>query len=149
MGHCRNKGPDASYQRQSRDLIRDSHEMLELKPKPIEIREKQQPRRLFLALVLLLVALAGVVVKDRQFWFGTEQSTLDADEPVATQTMAKSVPTPANSGPRATSCTSGTFLAIAYGSVDRSATTPTSFNGDTWSMDQTRAIQNTQLNFGN
>ena len=66
--------------------------MLELKPKAIEVTERQQPRRLLLALVLLLVALAGVVIKDRQFWFGTEESTLDADEPVATQTAAKSVP---------------------------------------------------------
>jgi TonB family protein len=41
--------------------------------------ERQQPRRLLLALVLLLVALAGVVIKDRDFWFGTEQSTIDAD----------------------------------------------------------------------
>jgi TonB family protein len=42
-------------------------------------------------LLLLLVALAGVVVKDRQFWFGTEQLTIDADEPVATQTVAKAI----------------------------------------------------------
>jgi protein TonB len=45
-----------------------------------------------LALVLLLVALAGVVIKDRQFWFGTEQLTIDADEPAATQTVAKVIP---------------------------------------------------------
>ena len=55
--------------------------MLELKAKPTEVTEKQQPRRLMLALVLLLVALAGVVAKDRQFWFGTEQLTIDGDEP--------------------------------------------------------------------
>ncbi len=66
--------------------------MLELKAKSTEVVEKQQPRRLMLALVLLLVALAGVVAKDRQFWFGTEQSTIDADEPAATQTVAKAVP---------------------------------------------------------
>jgi protein TonB len=45
-----------------------------------------------LALALLLVALAGVVIKDRQFWFGTEQLTIDAEEPTATQTVAKIVP---------------------------------------------------------
>jgi TonB family protein len=67
--------------------------MLELKPKRIEVTEKEQPRRLMLALVLLLVALAAVVVKDRQFWFGTEESTLDADEPVATQTAVKPLTT--------------------------------------------------------
>jgi len=66
--------------------------MLELKAKPTEVIERQQPRRLMLALVLLLVALAGVVIKDRQFWFGTEQSTIDADEPAATQTVAREIP---------------------------------------------------------
>src|SRR5256885_7974676 len=66
--------------------------MLELKAKPTEVMEKQQPRRLMLALVLLLVALAGVVAKDRQFWFGTEQLTIDADEPSTTQTTAKVIP---------------------------------------------------------
>lgn len=66
--------------------------MLELKAKPTEVMEKQQPRRLMLALVLLLVALAGVVAKDRQFWFGTEQLAIDADEPVTTQTVAKVIP---------------------------------------------------------
>jgi TonB family protein len=76
--------------------------MLELKPRPT-VRtsqagvavENSQPRRLLLALVLLLVALAVVVVKDRQFWFGSEQLTLDSDgaQPaVASKTAAKSVP---------------------------------------------------------
>jgi len=74
------------------DLIRDSPAMLELKTKPTEVIERQQPRRLMLALVLLLVALAGVVIKDRQFWFGTEQSTIDADEPATTQTVARVIP---------------------------------------------------------
>jgi TonB family protein len=74
------------------DQIRDSSAMLELKAKPTEVTEKQQPRRLMLALVLLLVALAGVVAKDRQFWFGNEQLTIDADEPAATQTLAKLIP---------------------------------------------------------
>jgi TonB family protein len=67
--------------------------MLELKAKPTEVMEKQQPRRLMLALALLLVALGGVVIKDRQFWFGTEQLTIDADEPAATQPVAKVPPT--------------------------------------------------------
>jgi TonB family protein len=58
--------------------------------------ENRQPRRLLFALVLLLVALAGVVLQDRQFWFGSVQSTLDADEPgtVAAPQTAKSVPAP-------------------------------------------------------
>lgn len=69
--------------------------MLELKPTPTVVKSQArsasapsalrsplndpQPRRLLLALVLLLVALAAVVVKDRDFWFGTEVAALDAD----------------------------------------------------------------------
>jgi TonB family protein len=80
--------------------------MLELKPKPtvsasqarVAARvasEDAQPRKLLLALVLLLVALAGVVMKDRQFWFGSEQSALDSDRTettVASKTAAQAVP---------------------------------------------------------
>jgi protein TonB len=40
-----------------------------------------QTGRLLLALVLLLVALVGVVLKDWQFWFGPEQTISDANEP--------------------------------------------------------------------
>lgn len=66
--------------------------MLELKPRPTvrspqasPASEGQQTRRLLLALVLLLVALAGVVMKDRQFWFGSDPSALDSQttEPFA------------------------------------------------------------------
>jgi TonB family protein len=84
--------------------------MPELKPTPTgrtsQARvapENPQPRKLLLALVLLLVTLAVVVVKDREFWFGSEQLTLDSDgaQPaVASKTAAKSVPsatTPAQS----------------------------------------------------
>ncbi len=71
--------------------------MLELKQQPVagtsrEAFENKQPRRLRLALVLLLVALAGVIVKDRQFWFGTTESQ-DSDlvgPEVARQAAAKS-----------------------------------------------------------
>jgi len=58
--------------------------MLELKPRPIGTitrtqapPESKQPGRLLLALLLLLVALGAVVVRDREFWFGSEQSTID------------------------------------------------------------------------
>jgi TonB family protein len=86
--------------------------MLELTPRPSNgaaqahgapIRQAQvkkahdskQPRRLVLALVLLLVTFAALIVKDRQFWFGTDGSD-DADlaqpaQQVAQQT-AKSNP---------------------------------------------------------
>jgi TonB family protein len=51
----------------------------------------QQPRRLVLALVLLLVALVSLLVKDRSFWFGTEQATIESDMPETAATA-----TPAN-----------------------------------------------------
>ena len=44
----------------------------------------QQPRKLMLALVLFLVALVAILVKDRQFWFGSEESMIESDLP-ATQ----------------------------------------------------------------
>jgi periplasmic protein TonB len=44
---------------------------------------QNQPRKLVIALVLLLTALVVVLVKDRQFWFGTEQATIESDLPAA------------------------------------------------------------------
>jgi TonB family protein len=80
--------------------------MLELRPRATAgnsqtrvVFENPQPRRLLLALVLLLVALAGVVLKDQQFWFSSDESTLDSDatEPaVASRTATVPVPVPAN-----------------------------------------------------
>ncbi len=74
--------------------------MLQLQPKPTASTsrassESKQPRRLLLALVLLLVALAGVLWHDRDFWFGSEQSAMDseASEPAVTpRTASKSAP---------------------------------------------------------
>jgi len=63
-----------------------SKSMLELNPKrtitPQVGKGTQQSHRLLLALVLLLTALAAVLVKDRDFWFGEGSSTIDADVPV-------------------------------------------------------------------
>jgi TonB family protein len=63
-----------------------STQMLELKPRPTvppsQARvslESSQPRKLILALALLLVALLVVLVTDRQFWFGSSQLILDSD----------------------------------------------------------------------
>ncbi|HTS35516.1 MAG TPA: TonB family protein [Candidatus Solibacter sp.] len=60
--------------------------MLDLKPRTIGSTsreqvpvEKKQPRRLLLALVILVVALAAVVVRDHSFWFGADESSLDSD----------------------------------------------------------------------
>jgi TonB family protein len=49
---------------------------------------RPQTGRLFLALVLLVVALVGVVLKDWQFWFGPEQSISDAAGPAAAPAAA-------------------------------------------------------------
>jgi TonB family protein len=38
--------------------------------------ENKQPRKLVLALVLLVVALVGVLIKDRDFWFGDGESSI-------------------------------------------------------------------------
>jgi protein TonB len=56
--------------------------------------EGQQTRRLVLALILLLVALTAVLITDRQFWFGSEQATIESDvpEPVATTTTPAVAP---------------------------------------------------------
>src|SRR5260221_4981639 len=67
--------------------------MLELKTKSVTsnsqsrvVMESPQSRRLMLALVLLVVALVGVVVKDWQFWFASDQSAVDLEvtQPSAT-----------------------------------------------------------------
>jgi len=71
--------------------------MLELKPSSIaEVSrtrsdfETRQPRRLMLALGLLLVALVAVVVRDRDFWFGNNELAIEDDTP--TQTSKPQVP---------------------------------------------------------
>ncbi len=56
-----------------------------------------QQSRLVIALVLLLVALAAVLIKDRQFWFGSESTIVDADyvQPTVTPQAAQQVTTQA------------------------------------------------------
>ncbi len=59
--------------------------------------EPQQMRRLLVALVLLLVALTAVLIKDRDFWFGTASSTIEPYEPenpTPSQTPVKSTTQP-------------------------------------------------------
>jgi periplasmic protein TonB len=51
-----------------------------------------QQSRLVIALVLLVVALAAVLIKDRQFWFGSESTIVDASDyqpPAAAQTPSR------------------------------------------------------------
>lgn len=74
-----------------------------------QAQDSKQPRRLVLALVLLLVTFAALIVKDRQFWFGADGSD-DADlaqptQQVAPRQTAKSTPvaTPRTSSTSASS----------------------------------------------
>lgn len=65
---------------------------------------RNQQSRLVIALALLLLALAAVLIKDRQFWFGSESTIVDANDyqaPVATQTA----PQPAAPAPAQTTTT--------------------------------------------
>jgi TonB family protein len=68
-------------------------------------RKGSQPRKLMLALVLLLVALVAILIKDRQFWFGSEEAVIESDLPAAQPTpatAAQSAPV-TNAAPAATS----------------------------------------------
>jgi TonB family protein len=62
----------------------------------------RQPRKLLIALVLLLVALAIVLVKDREFWFGSDEATESG--PAELQSVAKTdsgtAPAKASEAPR-------------------------------------------------
>jgi protein TonB len=73
---------------------------------PAPARKGSQPRKLMLALVLLLVALVAILIKDRQFWFGSEEAVIESDLPVAQPTPAtatQSAPAGTNAAPAATS----------------------------------------------
>jgi len=75
--------------------------MLELTPRRMvgnsQVRvafDNPQPRRLFVVLLVLLVALVGLMLKDQGIWFSSDQSMLDADEPaVASKTAETATPT--------------------------------------------------------
>jgi len=61
-----------------------------------------QQSRLLIALILLVVALAAVLFKDRQFWFGSESTIADANEsqPTATpQTVTRPAVKPVTATP--------------------------------------------------
>lgn len=50
--------------------------------------QNRQPRRLMLALSLLLVALVALLIKDRTFWFGSEETSIESDLPESTGTQS-------------------------------------------------------------
>jgi len=82
--------------------------MLELSQKrnmtPAPARKGSQPRKLMIALVLLLVALVAILIKDRQFWFGSEEAVIESDLPAAQPTPATAAqPAPATSAAPAAS----------------------------------------------
>jgi len=61
-------------------------------PRPQAATDKAQPRRLLAALVLLIIALAAVVIRDRQFWFGGDESAeMDGAETQTAQAVTKPV----------------------------------------------------------
>ena len=60
-----------------------------------------QQSRLVIALVLLLVALAAVLIKDRQFWFGSESIIVDANDSQASPVAQSAVPTTASTATQA------------------------------------------------
>ena len=83
-----------------------------------------QRSRLLLALVLLVVALVAVVLKDQEFWFGSDQSLLESDGPtpaVASKTVA---PVPAVAAPAKSNTAKARIPAAKASSEAKSADAP-------------------------
>jgi TonB family protein len=100
--------------------------MLEQKPRPDadttgDRAAYKQRRKLFLATVLLLVALIAVLVKDHQFWFGADETptgdetSVDSSPKAATQTSS----TQANPASQANkhAAAKGSTASVAAGST--------------------------------
>lgn len=81
----------------------------------------QQPRKLMLALVLLLVALVAILIRDRQFWFGSEEAVIESDVP-ATQPAAVPSPAVTSSSPSAPAVATKKPVAPAQTSSQPTAT---------------------------
>ena len=88
---------------------------------PARARKGSQPRKLMLALVLLLVALVAILIKDRQFWFGSEEAVIESDLPAAQPTPATAAQ-PAS----ATKAAPGATSAPAHATKNPVATAKTS-----------------------
>ncbi|MFL6443473.1 MAG: energy transducer TonB [Candidatus Sulfotelmatobacter sp.] len=89
---------------------------------PAPARKGSQPRKLMLALVLLLVALVAILIKDRQFWFGSEEAVIESDLPTAQPTPASA----AQSAPVATKAAPAASSAPAHATKNPVATAKTS-----------------------
>src|SRR5215831_923625 len=92
--HC-GDSPGVAPCRRLPKTPRSTKEMLELSsrrtatPQASVAVGSQQTRRLLLALVLLLAALAAVLIKDRDFWFGDGSATIQtytSETPATVQT---------------------------------------------------------------
>jgi TonB family protein len=97
--------------------------MVEQGPKPeagtTEVRAaNNQRRKLYLAIVLLLVALAVILVKDRQFWFGPSET------PAEDETSVESTPKTTTQGHSAPTAQANKHVA-AKGSKEPAAAGPT------------------------
>jgi TonB family protein len=93
----------------TRETLISDPTMLELKlkttsgnfPSNRSAVENQQPRKQLLALALLLVTFAALIAKDRDFWFGSDDSSdadvvsADSSQPAPAQTAHNGVPAPA------------------------------------------------------
>ena len=75
-----------------------------------------QQFRLVIALVMLLVALAAVLIKDRQFWFGSESTIVDADyvQPTVAPQAAPQVTSQATTPSQTKSVVPSTSIAPAH-----------------------------------
>jgi TonB family protein len=105
--------------------------MLELKPRSISggynaqaQLQSPQPRRLRIALLVLLAALLGILVLGRDFWFGSDRAALDSDlsEPVASRPVTKSVPSAVSQTPATTGAATKKQIHTTHSSAPNSAT---------------------------
>lgn len=96
--------------------------MLEQKSRPeadtTEVRAaNKQRRKLFFAIVLLLVALIVVLVKDHQFWFGTDETTATDETSVESTPNTATQASSAHSAPTAPAAPANKHVA-AKGSTE-------------------------------
>ncbi len=84
----------------------------------------EQPRRLQIALALLLIALAFVIVKDRDFWFGSDDATeSDATSVQIIQNATAAIPAKTAQPPVTRSTAAKDHINNAKSHVAKTATT--------------------------
>lgn len=100
--------------------------MLELNPNteiagPQTGPTNRQPRRLLVALALLLVALGAVMVKNREFWFGSDEET-ESDTTTESRPNVAKTPTPVATNQTATAAKTESLKASVAPKVANTAT---------------------------